>query len=75
MDWQDIETAPKASRGILVWCPAWRNIYIVSWVVPLDEAARRNPDAGFWSHFGGSGLPLREQPTHWAPLPSPPVTR
>ncbi len=70
--WQPIETAPKDNKARLVWCPAWRNTYIVSWVVPLDDKAKPNPDAGHWSHFGGGYRPLTEAPTHWMPLPPAP---
>ena len=72
--WQDISTAPLTSKARLVWCPAYRNMYIVSWIVPLDDRAQPDPDNGFWSHFGGGGRPLNEVPTHWMPLPADPDT-
>lgn len=65
--WQPIETAPKDSKSRLVWCPVYRNTYIVSWIVPFGE----KPEGGYWAHFGPS-VELRERPTHWMPLPEPP---
>lgn len=71
--WQPIETAPKTRKSILVWCPAYRNIYLVTWVVPLTKENPPVPDPsnGFWAHFGG-GLPLRENPTRWMYPPKGP---
>ena len=58
-EWKPIETAPRTSKAILVWCPERKNIYIVCW---FDE----------WQHFCGTGRTLNETPTHWMPLPEPP---
>lgn len=69
-EWQPIETAPKSSRSILVFCAALRNTYTVTYVVPLDESAKRNEAAAFWQHT--NGRPLSERPTHWMQLPEPP---
>ena len=63
--WQPIETAPKTSRGRLVWCPEIKCTFIVSW---HDRTAE-------WLIFGGHGACLRYTPTHWMPLPDPPKTR
>lgn len=70
-NWQPIETSPLTNSARLVWCPAYRNTYIVTWVVPLDEEARPDPGKGFWQHFG-PGDHLGERPTHWQPLPATP---
>ena len=70
--WQPIETAQKSSKSRLVWCPAYQNTYVVSWVIPLDELGFPDATNGFWCHFGNGSRRLNEQPTHWMPLPEPP---
>lgn len=60
--WMPIETAPKVRKAHLVWCPEYKNTYVVSW----DETYER------WVHFGG-GDKLTETPSHWQPLPPPPA--
>lgn len=71
--WRPIAEAPKTSQSRLVWCPAYRNTYVVSWMVPLGDDAKPRPEDGFWSHFGAGGSRLSERPTHWQPLPPPPA--
>lgn len=61
-EWRTIETAPKTTRSILVWCPERKNQYMVSWDSRYE---------GEWKTFGGY-TSLTEQPTHWRPLPEPP---
>lgn len=60
--WQPIESAPKTTRSILVWCPERQNQYMVFWDSRYE---------GEWRTVGG-GTSLTEQPTHWQPLPVPP---
>ncbi|RLK53428.1 uncharacterized protein DUF551 [Stenotrophomonas rhizophila] len=60
--WQPIESAPKATRSILVWCPERQNQYMVYW----DRLG-----SGEWRNVGGCTV-LTESPTHWMPLPAPP---
>lgn len=59
LTWQSIETAPRDSKARLVWCPDRQNTY----------AATRYKDK--WCIFGGGVL--HEVPTHWMPLPTPPI--
>lgn len=59
-EWRPIESAPRTSHSILVWCEDRRNCYTVCW---WDNA---------WRHFGGRDSALTETPTHWLPLPAPP---
>jgi hypothetical protein len=67
--WQDIASAPTENGSYLVWCPERRNTYIV---VYRDNEALGEPG---WFHFGGIGWSrLLEGPTHWRPLPAPPVS-
>ncbi|MBA3773855.1 MAG: hypothetical protein H0X13_15595 [Ramlibacter sp.] len=58
--WQPIETAPTDPKALLVWCPENKNTYAVVW------------DDGAWQIWG-YGSRLTEKPTHWQPLPPPPV--
>jgi hypothetical protein len=63
-EWQPIESAPKTSRAIMVHCAEYKNTYIVTW-----------GDVGnltWWRIFGYGGA-LTETPTHWKPLPAPPI--
>jgi hypothetical protein len=62
LEWQTIETAPKDRKARLVWCPERKNTYAVTW----DERDET------WSFWGGGGT-LAEEPTHWMPLPQPPL--
>lgn len=62
MDWQPIETAPKDGTELLVH--------------PFDVVRWRAEHGGFWyadrvSEIDGDWL--EEDPTHWMPLPNPPV--
>lgn len=66
--WQPMETSPKTSMARLVWCPDRQNIYVVGW---WDNGMSHPGPA--WCHFGGSGGTLVETPTHWMPLPEPPL--
>ncbi|MGO4718056.1 DUF551 domain-containing protein [Stenotrophomonas sp. 2MCAF14_2] len=60
--WQPIESAPKTTRSILVWCPERQNQYMVFWDSRYE---------GEWRTVGG-GTSITEAPTHWQPLPAPP---
>jgi hypothetical protein len=61
--WQPIATAPRDGTGILLWQPG------------IDE-----PHVGRWSRppyqewWGDAWAPPGCQPTHWMPLPAPPVS-
>ena len=66
MQWQPIETAPKTSKAILVHCAERKNTYTVTWM--RDEEF---PWSGKWKHFAGGFL--TEAPSHWMPLPAPPL--
>lgn len=65
--WQPIETAPKTSKSIMVYCADRKNTYIVNW-------GKCNGFLGkdCWKIFGGSSDLSYEEPTHWQPLPEPP---
>lgn len=66
--WRDVATHDKSRRAVLVWCPRHLNIYEVCW---RDDEYLGDPG---WFHFSGQGDRLRENPTHWMPLPPAPPT-
>ena len=63
-EWQPIETIPSDGRTVLLWFAS---------EFPAPEI-----DRGGWSPVLGrvwwSGDDIISQPTHWMPLPAPPVT-
>ena len=62
-EWQPIETAEKSSRFRLVWCPERRNTHLACWWFDGDREG--------WSEMSGGWL--EQEPTHWMPIPPPPV--
>lgn len=79
-EWQPIETAPRDSTRVLVFCPAKvppaREIFEAWWAIPFEAAPL---DRGWWAYDGDRtmldasvhGLGA----THWMPLPAPPRGR
>jgi hypothetical protein len=74
--WQPIETAPKVygcspPAKILGYCPdiaaldgrPFDGIILMWWV-----------GSGSWGYWCAPNTPLPPEPTHWHPLPNPPVT-
>lgn len=59
MRWRPIETAPKDGTEILAFCPK-AGTHCVFW------------ESGYWREKA-SFLGLRNEPTHWIPLPAPPA--
>lgn len=70
-DWQPINTAPKDGTRILVCCFDMNNweFDVSSWTTEEYEDDEGNIDeyTGWLPMVGVSG------PTHWMPLPEPPV--
>lgn len=58
-EWQDIETAPKDGRRVILWAEQWTasacGIWVNAWTVGYDLP------------------PFLYEPTHWRPLPDPPI--
>ncbi len=73
-EWQPIETAPKNSTSILIYCPRSER-------KPVCEAwwaiAYEGDHGGHWQTSigpNGRGYTILEaSPTHWMPLPPPPI--
>lgn len=66
-EWRPIETAPKTSKAILVYCSERMNTYVVSWGQLGGFLGNKG-----WRHFGGNSDLSYEEPTYWMPLPNPP---
>jgi len=67
-EWLPIETAPKTSKAILVYCADRKNVYTASW-----GKVGGFLQADGWRHFGGGDMV--ETPTHWRPLPAAPAAQ
>lgn len=62
-DWRPIESAPRGTEAILVWCPSRRNTYVVSWKKWAHKEC--------WVHFSPGYPELEELPSLWRPVPAP----
>lgn len=74
MGWQPIETAPK-DRAVLVYPATWSEYTasIARW--NMDQYAK-NPHP-YWRRYDDLGkvtISRERTPTHWMPLPAPPLT-
>ena len=72
--WQPIETAPKDGTHILVPLPDSNTSYVICWV-DASKGIRRHlgPNVGWHHAYDGDYLSQWSQPTHWMPLPAPPI--
>lgn len=68
MTWQPIETAPRDEAEILGYWAVTKVYRIIQWVEGVDAKGRVHAD---WCETE-SGM-LIDPPTHWQPLPPPPV--
>lgn len=59
--WEPIETAPKNGRRVLL-LDHWGNYEIARWIGEPHN------------HWSIDGFRSISRPTHWMPLPEPPVT-
>jgi hypothetical protein len=64
MEWQPIETAPKDGSNVLV-IEAGNSVPVVAY---WDN----DMDGGWWGYWQTEQL-NPHKPTHWMPLPAPPV--
>lgn len=70
-EWQDIETAPKDGRWIVVFCPN----YSEDQVRPASFQRDVGLDQDIWDFSGETYeyVNSEDAPTHWQPLPPPPT--
>ena len=74
--WQSIETAPK-DQWILLW-DARREVAVSGrwWVEPtMDTPNGYEPGWAWWSSDDDLIIWEDDGPTHWLPLPSPPLKK
>lgn len=83
MSWQDISTAPKQGRiiiggfekGIIFKCG--KNTGTVeqhyTWIVDIASRSVKNSDVFLVKGFNRDKKRTERRPTHWMPLPEPPV--
>lgn len=79
-EWQDIATAPKDGTPILIWQPSghsfgYRGRYQPEWNGPVRWYDDARWAIGYWRPWGGWGNRNSSEvvPTHWQPLPAPPL--
>lgn len=82
MDWQLIDTAPKDGTEILGWKDEY-GIILIRWTSPIEflteEECVKIGDSSeqedwFYADFvSGGRLEGDAIPTHWMPLPKPPI--
>lgn len=65
-EWQDIETAPKWWNPVILYDPQADPSVFEGYFSGED-----NDKDGRWRESGNKGLEF--EPTHWQPLPKPPV--
>jgi len=79
MEWQPIETAPKDGTAFLAWEDDDRGNQwpvVIKWTEYETEEDREEFGEGFWQYCEEllSDVAGEAEPTHWLPLPPPPVT-
>lgn len=68
--WQDIATAPRDGSWVMLWVQPGRLDWNTSGSVAIGSFDS-GPPAVSW--VDEKGVNMRETPTHWMPLPSPPT--
>ena len=70
MEWQPIETAPRNGTRVMLWHPRWVDGPDFGQFdkEPFDEPGCY---ACWYTPIDGSNF--EPQPTHWAPMPKPPI--
>jgi hypothetical protein len=61
IEWQPIETAPTDETVLIYWDQGVQAGYL-------------NPEDGWYAVAGHGSKWLYQPPTHWMPLPNPPLT-
>lgn len=75
--WQPIDTAPKDGTYILLYYPAWPSTLWIGhyWITETFIHGKSNGRHEKWYATGMamSGSKSDPEPTHWQPLPEPPL--
>lgn len=69
--WQPIETAPKDGRVILLYDPEYKEIAMARYM-PSEQKPGDYGDF-VWKQRDGETI-AEKVPSHWAPVPAPPVS-
>ena len=74
MKWQPIGTAPKDGTEVDLWCPDGHGGYRVQEAKWMKREYGPNGDYA-WHAWNPEfeWEPIPREPTHWMPLPEPPV--
>ena len=74
--WEPIETAPKDGTTILVWSQLYGGVAVLAYWDSDKYAKTPKP---FWAtssqRYVGKTAERKFPPTHWRPLPPPPVSK
>ena len=77
MDWRTIETAPKNGTEVLLRVKMRAGIrggYLVGHHMPGGHCIEDHPPiAAGWYFWNGRMFDEASEPTHWMPLPAPPL--
>jgi hypothetical protein len=69
-EWQPIETAPRDGTRVWLFCPWDRWVGSAAW----RQNVYHNGEEAWSEDDGESAVLGHDPPTHWMPLPKPPVT-
>lgn len=65
------ERLPEAHEAVVVFHPKYSNIHIAAYYRELETQPEVHC-VNKWYVYGGFGVVLNPEPTHWMPLPEPP---
>lgn len=74
--WRTIESAPKDGTWVLIYDPSFEGemaVSIGSYMTADERDKKGRFKCGEWCLFEWDGLPSHATPTHWRPLPLPPL--
>jgi hypothetical protein len=73
-EWRPIETAPKDGTKLLLTNDRHPQCLMIVGHWAQDLSGEEQPPFQGWFHWSGCGFAqLPDEPTHWQPLPNPPI--